>query len=376
MFFVGPYIFLFFLSPDSPDAASNSQDDYVGSVYTKALKASIVKLVKIFPYKAGSCSASGRLTHTDSSDASLKLHSDLDILKQTWLAAPSAKFSVEGDIVDWSSHKKLFPDLRFGKKLMPEISLKEFGDPPLGLPFEYSDPRTKRFFEGKPWLLDSKISLPDCFEHDFTFASQQLQKLALNEGLVKRSLQSAHGLFDINSDFFERLKELEKTDPKSVDWNVELGYTKDLIFTNMLALRRQILCASSSVMTTKQLARDIILPRFDGKAQLKDALRYSDYGYPDLFGPLSSKMQANADKYFTHDSKEWRMVAKKRRAPAPGTAPTPRKAAKKASHYTPVSPSPSSSRSEPQKKAGGRVFHIAQAKRGKKWGKGRGGKGS
>ena len=376
-FFLGPYIFSFFVFPDSPDDTSGSKDidDVESSVMNKALKTNVLKLLKIFPYKSGSCSSSGRLTHTDSSDFSLKIHSKLDILKQTWLAVPSTEFS-DGASVDWSSYKKIFPNLRFGKNVMPRVFRKEFGDPPFDLPFDYGDLRTKRFFEGEPWLKDSKISLPDCFDQDSTHTTLQLNKIALNEGLIKRSLQSAHGLFDLNSDFFVRLEELEKTDPMTVDWNTEISFMKDLIFTNILALRRQILCTSSSVMVNKQLAREIILPRFEGKPQLKDALRYSDFGTPDLFGPLNAKMQANADKYFTHDCKEWRLLSRKRKASAYSAAPAPKRSAKMSAWSTPVASSaPVSTRVESQKKTGERVFHIAQAKKGKRGGRGRGQKG-
>ena len=70
----------------------------------------------------------------------------------------------------------------------------EHGDPPLDLPFEYSDARTQKFLNGDSWFKRGKIKLPSCFEYDSTYGGNLVSRVALSEGLAKRALKSAHGI--------------------------------------------------------------------------------------------------------------------------------------------------------------------------------------
>ena len=302
------------------------------------------------------------------------------MLEQTWLSKPTAAFSSTGP-ADWSKHTSFLPSLRYGKNLVPKNLRVKFGDPPLDLPFVYSDPRIQEFFTSDSWLRNSKINLPDCFDSDTTYSTEQLAKLSLTEGLAKRSLQTAHGLFDLNSEFYEKLtllSDMGVTNQSQSDWDTHLAMMKDFIFTNILALRRIVLSTSSSVMTTKQMAREIVLPRFVGKDALKSALLFSDFGTPDLFGPLDPKIVAFTDKYLTHDSKEWRLSARKRKSFPSAPFPAAKKVAKFPSLISPVTPAaPSASSSVTQKKPTPRHnFTGAKGKQGKRGGKGRGRRGS
>ena len=108
------------------------------------------------------------------------------------------------------------------------------------------------------------------------------------------------------------LNELEESNFHNVDWKLKFVNIRNLLNTNALALRRIILYASSCVMVNKSMAREIVLPRFVGKDQLVDALRHSDFGTPDLFGPLNAEMEENVRMYRTHNNKEWRICLQAR----------------------------------------------------------------
>ena len=135
-------------------------------------------------------------------------------------------------------------------------------------------------------------------------------------------------------------------------------------------------------MVNKHMAREIVLPRFEGKTLLKEALQYSDFGTPDLFGPLSAEMADNVRMYRVHNNKEWRMTTRKsgasskRKASSSLSSPSIKRSL--ASSSTPLSSSsfnaaPSHQGSQPQYSKS--VFQNARGKRGKKRGRGRGGRG-
>lgn len=279
------------------------------STLTKLLKTELLNIKSAFPKKFKDHSQSGTLSHSRNDNASYTIHSDLQILDQTWLGVPPENTNT-GLAGDWSSTENL-PNFRFGISVLPKEARLEHGDPPLDLPFEYSDARTQKFFNGDSWFKRGKIKLPSCFEYDSTYGGNLVSRVALSEGLAKRALKSAHGIFDLNSDMGFMLNELEESNFHNVDWKLQFVNIRNLLNTNALALRRIILYASSCVMVNKSMAREIVLPRFVGKDQLVDALRHSDFGTPDLFGPLNAEMEENVRMYRTHNNKEWRMTVRR-----------------------------------------------------------------
>ena len=342
----------------------------------------IVNIHKVFPYKFEECTQSGNLSHSQSLSAAFTINSDLQILDQTWLAAPPADKLTGGD-GDWTSFNKLFPSHRYGNTVMPKDARAEHGDPPFQFTFKYSDARTQSFFSSDPWLKDGKIRLPHCFESGSTYGGHHVSKLALNEGLAKRALQSAHGIFDFNSDMEHIVGELESRDPSTVDWKDLIVQFQILLNLNLKALRRIILYTSSSVMVSKHMARELVLSRFSAKPTLKEACLFSDFGTPELFGPLCADMAENVRMYRTHDTKEWLLTTSKslpawKRKASSSPSPSPYKKPAKvsasplaASSFTPPAPKPG------QKKQFSKgVFWGARGKSGKKWRGGRGGKGS
>ena len=274
------------------------------------LKVELATLKAIFPHKFETGSKSFVLSHSRVNDAAFTIHSDLSIFDQTWLSEPPVD-KTTGLAGDWNSYSGEFPSLRFGGSVLPKAAKLLHGDPPLDLPFEYSHPRAKAFFEGEAWYKNSKIKLPGCFEYDATYGGNLIGKIALSEGLAKRAFQSAHGLFDLNSDFGTMLNELPGSSLQGAPCNMLVEQMKNLLQTNLKALRRVILYTSSCIMTTKFMAREIVLARFAGKGQLKQALQSSDFGTPSLFGPLNAEMQENVKMYRTHNSSEWRLTPRK-----------------------------------------------------------------
>ena len=138
---------------------------------------------------------------------------------------------------------------------------------------------------------------------------------------------------------------------------------------------------SSSVMASKHMAREQVLARFAGKHQLKEACLVSDFGTPDLFGPLCADMTENVKMYRSHDTKDWLLTTRpstsgKRKSPA-SLAPASLKKAKVAASPLTVSnfSSPASALG-PKKAFSKGNFPKAGGRSGKKGRRGRGGKGS
>ena len=340
----------------------------------KLYKADILNIRKIFPEKFIDCPQLGNLSHSRSLSPGLTIHSSLKFLDQSWLAEPPA--DVTGSQGDWFSLKDDFPSHRFGNTVMPKAAREVHGDPPFQFVFKYEDARTQNFFAGTPWLKGGKIKLPSCFESGSTFGGHIVQKLALAEGLDRKALQTAHGMFDFNKDFDLILDNLVASDFAGDGWKGVVSKFKILLNLNLKALRKTLLYTSSSVIVSKQMAREHILSRFVGKKQLKEACLYSDFGTPDLFGPLCADMAANVKMYRSHDTKEWLLTprsfsAGKRKSAS--VSPSPYK--KVSSSLSSVVAAPVAA-SGPKKQVGAGVFRDAKRKFGKRGRRGRGGKGS
>ena len=197
--------------------------------------------------------------------------------------------------------------------------------------------------------------------------------------MARKSLESAHGIFDLNSDMETLLNELEDQDFQKVDCKKLVTKTLNLMNTNRLALRRILLYSSSCVMVCKGMAREELLTRFYGKQQLKEALQFSDFGTPDLFGPLNAEMAENVRMYRTHNNKEWRMSLhrdtplSKRKASGSLTTPPYKK---RLTSSVPVSSAVSSPLQQGGKKQFSKnIFREARGKSRQRRGKGRGGRG-
>ena len=350
----------------------------VPTSYNKLFKNDLLSLYRIFPHKFVGVSPTSHLSHSQNTDSAFTIHGDPKLLDQSWLSVPPIVKST-GLAGDWKSQKEFFPCFRFGASVLPPAARKVHGDPPLDLPFEYADSRTQEFFSGGSWLkggISGKIHLPNCFDLDSTFAGNHIHKTALSEGLGRKCLQSAHGLFDLNQEMLTLLNELEAGDFQNVDWNNMLVKFKSLTTANLKALRRIVLYSSSGVMINKLLAREIVLPRFDGKDQLRDALLYSDFGTPDLFGPLSAEMSENVKMYRTLNNKEWRMTVRravKRRSNSSLASPAAKRSSSSVS--SPIASTVASVASKPvaNPRPSKGVFTDARGKRGKRRG-GRGGR--
>ena len=129
------------------------------------------------------------------------------------------------------------------------------------------------------------------------------------------------------------------------------------------------------------MARELVLARYTGKSLLKEACLMSDFGTPDLFGPLCADMAENVKMYRSHGTKEWLLTATpsplgKRKSPSLLTAARLKKAKLAASPLTVPNFSPPASAQGPKKNFSKGNFPKAGGKSGKKGGKGRGGKGS
>ena len=380
-----PNVFLFldpcfsFSLPDSRDALDESSEDEVPLTSNKLFRQDVINLRRVFPYKFESDKRSGNLSHSQSHSAALTMNSDLQILDQTWLAVPPTVV-LTGEEGDWSSHKESLPSHKFGKTVMPKEAREEHGDPPFQFYFKYSDPRTQLFFESGPWLKGGKIKLPGCFDSGSTFGGFYVNKVALLEGLAKKALQTAHGCFDLNSDMDIILSELLKGDVSSLDWDDLLPRFRILLDFNLKALRRIIMYTSSSVMASKHMARELVLSKFAGKYQLKEACLLSDFGTPDLFGPLCADMALNVKMYRSHDTKEWLLTSRPARAGKRKSSSWLTATSKKVRPSTsplsaPILSSPAPAPG-PKKALGKDNFTRARGKSGKRGRRGRGGKGS
>ena len=246
------------------------------------------------------------MTHSVASNAAFCIHSDTEIFGQSWLAAPPLD-KVTGLAGDWQGCKEKFPCGKLGLSVLPPDMREPFGSAPLALPFHFSHKRTQSFSDAGHWLVKDKIKLPSCFIDDSTYAGSTLTKLNLNEVLCKKFLLDTLGLFDLNWDMTSLLKELGVTGLDKAGPEIIMKNFMTLLNTNILALRRMMLFASSLFVSNKLLARTLVLPRFSGKEQLKDSLLYSAFGTQGLFGPLSEEMEANVRMYRAHYSFEWRL---------------------------------------------------------------------
>ena len=368
-----------FSLPDSRDANIDASEDEVPLTTNRLYRQDVINIRRVFPHKFEPDTRSGNLSHSQSRSAAFVINSGLQILDQTWLAVPPAN-AVSGVEGDWSAHKDSFPSHRYGNTVMPKEAREEHGDPPFQFTFKYADPRTQLFFESDPWLKGGKIKLPACFESGSTFGGYHVAKVALLEGLGKKALQTIHGCFDLNSDMDVMLSELLNLDVSSVDWNDLLSKFRILLDFNLKALRRTIMYTSSSVMASKHIARELVLAKFAGKVLLKEACLLSDFGTPDLFGPLCADMADNVKMYRTHDTKEWLLTTRpslsgKRRTSSLLT-PAAKKVKAAASPLSVPSLTSPASTPGPKKSLGKGFFSKAGGKLGKKGGKGRGGKGS
>ena len=382
-----PSLFFLFLTPvfsfslpDSRDAHADSSEDDVPLTSNKLFRQDIVNIRRVFPYKFLPDTRTGNLSHSQSRSAAFTINSDLQILDQTWLASPPGDVS-SGGAGDWLPYKQEFPSHRFGNSVMPKGAREEHGDPPFQFCFKYSDPRTQLFFDSDPWLKGSKIKLPACFESGSVFGGYHVSKVALLEGLSKKALQTAHGCFDLTSDLDVILGELLDKDISNVDWTDLLAQIRIVLNINLKAFRRCILYTSSSVMASKHMARELVLARFAGKSQLKEACLLSDFGTPDLFGPLCADMAENVKMYRSHDTKDWLLTLRsstsgKRRTSASLASTRLKKAKVATSPLAATDISSPSSALGPKQPFSKSVFLKGGGKKGKKGGKGRGGKGS
>ena len=367
-----------FSLPDSRDATVDTSEE-VPLTTNRLYRQDVINIRRVFPHKFEPDTRSGNLSHSQSRSAAFVINSSLQILDQTWLAVPPADV-VSGVEGDWSAYKDSFPSHRFGNTVMPKEAREEHGDPPFQFTFKYTDTRTQLFFESDPWLKGGKIKLPGCFESGSTYGGYHVNKVALLEGLGKKALQTAHGCFDLNSDMNIILGELLNRDASSVDWNDLLSQFRILLDFNLKALRRTIMYTSSSVMAAKHMARELVLAKFAGKVLLKEACLVSDFGTPDLFGPLCADMAENVKMYRAHDTKEWLLTTRSatsgKRRNSSLLAPAAKKVKAAASPLSvPILTSPAATQG-PKKSLGRGNFIKAGGKSGKKGRKGRGGKGS
>ena len=372
-------MFFFLLVPGSRDDDTSHELAEAPAYFNRILREDLTNIFQIFSYKFVSSSEGGLLSHSMNVASAFTIHSDLELFSQTWIAVPPVVKDT-GLAGDWESVKGDFPALRFGSSVMPKGAKLLHGDPPLDLPFKYSDSRTQDFFSSEPWFRKSRISLPDCFELDSTYGGNLINKIALCEGLTKKSLQTAHGIFDLNNDMAVLLREHEEKDFQGVDWNVLVSNMQNLLLTNLKALRRVVLYTSSGVMVNKHMARETVLSRFEGKTQLKNALLYSDFGTPDLFGPLNGVMRENVKMYHTVNSKEWRISVRRSEAPkrksTSSLSSTPAKKSLSSSSAPLASQAAPASQLQGAKKPYSKgVFHPVRGKPAKRKAKGRGGRG-
>ena len=113
---------------------------------------------------------------------------------------------------------------------------------------------------------------------------------------------------------------------------------------------------------------------------MKEALQYSYFGTPDLFGPLKAEMAENVKMYRTLNNREWRLsgrknASSKRKAPSSLTSPLVKRS--EASFSTTLA---SSSAADPpqrgsQQQFSKRVFTPVRGKQGRRKRRGQGGRG-
>ena len=375
--------------PSSPghypegDDFSDSEDDKSQMISeTRTLKSQVSNLLEMFPDRRIAPPTSSYVSHTSRFDATQKIASNLDLLAGTWLAKPPVH-NLEEDSQNWSSldHQKRLPHIKYDQNAIPRALWKEHGPPPLDLPFEYEDPRIRDFFDSPSWLRSSDtISLPPCFDSRSTGANKGIKDLALSEILHRRSLKTAHGLYDLNAAFFEQIRLLREQGvaPSPHDWADELHKISDLLFSNLLAFRRIVSNASSGVMVAKKLARVQVLAKFKGNDDLVKSLLYSDFGTADLFGSLDPLMQGRVNLFHAQGKDEWLLRSSSfskggKRRPRSAPSPAPKK---------PATSTPSSSFVVPESTSGLKkqpitqhIFTPARGRGGKKGRKSKGKRG-
>ena len=176
---------------------------------------------------------------------------------------------------------------------------------------------------------------------------------------------------------FEQIRLLREqgVTPSSHQWEDELHKMSDLLFSNLLALRRIVANSSSSVMGSKKLARDIVLAKFEGHKDLIKSLLFSDFGTADLFGPLDPLMEGRVNLFHTHGKDAWLMksLSFAKRPSRPASSPASKKPAPSPPSTSYVAPkAPTGLKKQPVTQ---HIFTSARGRGGKKGGKGKGKRG-
>ena len=253
-----------------------------------------------------------------------KLHSSLDALKASWLAVPTSAFPTTA-VVDWS------PDYQGNTFKYPSFtpaSLKEcvpkpfeaaYGKIPPPLPVTFSDPRVGRFFGSPSWYMNNRVLLRNPFVQHSIPGNELIKSQATSESLSKETLKGGSVLFDLCGNYAIRLGAWKQwalglqSSRVSPSHDELLSLIDEFVsFTDVFrpCLWRLNLLASAAVMTAKKQARVLVLAKFNGLPDMKKALLHSDFGVPELFGPLESKMQANVDMHLKFNVHTWRLSLK------------------------------------------------------------------
>ena len=223
-----------------------------------------------------------------------------ETLTDTWLADPKRKGMAVGD---WDEVKSIFPNCatpcaslapkkknRAGKTVstvLPEV------------PVIFSDPKVSDLLHSESGLEfgGGKISLinSQLFVKEYMAASPQDKKIIqlekVNLQAVGESLAACTVTKTLRSKLDSLSQDLVSKNPSEFNLKEEIAGISDLAQLADAFSNRLKKLSTTNEMLLRLLLRKSVFPRLKGSSgeqDAKDALLYTDFGWPTLFGPVNS----------------------------------------------------------------------------------------
>ena len=219
----------------------------------------------------------------------------------TWLQKPLPRSSDGEAIGDWVNFKKNLPNSRGGKSnrsYVPPFDLQRPGvdkmrSPVFPVPFSFSDPQCKNFFENKCLVKENVFPSnvnpsPLARGHELKADASQ-KSLASIEALIKESL--AQNLGNLSLINYLHKSVVENLKVNSTDSTLTLWESILTLVGASLTRNKQLL--TSALARLREFIRAQALRKLQGNRHSKitaDSWHFSNFGSQDLFGPVRSEV--------------------------------------------------------------------------------------
>lgn len=245
-----------------------------------------------------------------------------ETFENSWFGIPKR---VGYEIADWSLSKEEVPNSRNVMKLVPIKSQRRAF--PTALPLSFADEQVNNFFNSQVKLNDGqKVFLPsDIFNNQCMNASIPDSKLIIIEKLLRKDLREVLAQKTLLSESFKKLESLcdvvNQPVPPNINWREEVNGLRDLCYlSNNIAARSKLMSITSN-MLVKSSIRDSLLSRCSGPLESKEAVKFSAFGTPSLFGPTNSDLSTKCrDTHY--DSQKYRLKTYSAKRPLDFTSST------------------------------------------------------